>query len=76
MVKTILRGIIGYLKDWKNLAMHAMIGVGILLVAIFLPVAWYIRVLLLVLIVTFNILRMRHEREQKQTGDASSEKQP
>ncbi len=48
-----------YLKDWKNLLTHAIIGVTILLVAIYLPVEPVYRILILFLVVAFNIIRMR-----------------
>jgi len=48
-----------YLKDWKNLLAHSIIGVLILLVAFYLPVKPIFRVGVLVLVVAFNIVRMR-----------------
>jgi hypothetical protein len=55
-----------YLKDWRNLLAHSLIGVLILSVAFFIPVEPIYRISLLILIVGFNILRMRYsKRKQK-----------
>lgn len=51
-----------YLKDWKNLLTHSLIGIGILLVAFFIPVEPIYRVLLLVAVVAFNLVRMNHSK--------------
>lgn len=48
-----------YLKDWKNLLAHTVVGVLILSVAFFMPVEPIYRVGLLFVIIAFNILRMR-----------------
>ncbi|PKO14366.1 MAG: hypothetical protein CVU39_15125 [Chloroflexi bacterium HGW-Chloroflexi-10] len=51
-----------YLKDWKNLLAHALIGITIVLVALVVPVAPIYRVLILVLVVGFNLIRMNHAK--------------
>jgi uncharacterized membrane protein len=48
-----------YLKDWKNLLAHTIIGVVILLIALYLPVNIEYRIGTLLLVVAFNIIRMR-----------------
>lgn len=64
-MRKIINGLKEYLTDWKNLLAHAIIGVGILAVAIFLPVKPVYRVGILVVIVVINILRMRWEKANK-----------
>ena len=54
-----------YLKDWKNWLTHSIIGVLILLVAFYLPVEPIYRVILLIIVVSFNILRMRREKDKR-----------
>ena len=54
-----------YLKDWKNWLTHSIIGVMILLVAFYLPVAPIYRILILAVVVTFNVFRMRLEKAKK-----------
>lgn len=58
----VLESIRKYLKDWKNLLAHALIGIAILLVAFFIPVAPTYRVLLLVAVIAFNLIRMNHAK--------------
>jgi len=55
-----------YLKDWKNLLAHTVIGVLILCVAFFLPVKPIYRIIILILVVVFNIIRMKISKKLKQ----------
>ena len=61
----IASNILKYLKDWKNLLAHALIGIGILVVAIFLPIKPIYRVILLVVVIVFNVTRMRLSKRKK-----------
>jgi hypothetical protein len=56
-MKKVIKSLYDYLKDWKNLLNHALVGVLLLVVAIYLPVSIYIRILILVLVIIFNIWR-------------------
>jgi hypothetical protein len=58
----ILKAIWTYLKDWKNLLTHGLIGVAIVVVALVIPVAPVYRVVILVLVVGFNLIRMNHTK--------------
>lgn len=49
-------------KDWKNLLTHSLIGIGILLVAFYIPVKPFYRILFLVAVVAFNLIRMNHTK--------------
>ncbi len=53
-----------YLTDIKNLAVHAAIGVAILLTAFVIPVSVPLRIGILALVVAGNILRMRFSKKQ------------
>ena len=48
-----------YLTDWKNLLTHGIVGVILIYCLLFAPVAWYWRVILLVLVIAFNVVRMK-----------------
>ena len=61
-MKNILSAIINYLKDWKNLLTHGVIGLLILLAAFIIPVAPIYRVLILILVIMFNLIRMNHSK--------------
>ena len=58
----VLKAIWNYLKDWKNLLTHGLIGILILVVALVIPVAPIYRILILVVVVFFNIMRMNHTK--------------
>ncbi len=58
-MKKVLGSIWAYLKDWRNWLSHGLVGVGILAVGLLLPVKPIYRVILLVLIIGFNITRMK-----------------
>ncbi|MBI9043518.1 MAG: hypothetical protein JEZ06_03480 [Anaerolineaceae bacterium] len=58
-----LKPLWNYLKDWKNLLAHTLVGVGIVLVALVIPVKPVYRIIILIVIVAFNIMRMRHTKK-------------
>jgi len=58
----IINGIWNYLKDWKNLLVHALIGIAILLAAFVIPVKPIYRILILLAVIGFNLIRMNHTK--------------
>jgi hypothetical protein len=58
-MKMIFGGVLNYLKDWKNILAHSIVGVLILAVGLALPIPPVYRIGLLLLIVALNIFRMR-----------------
>ncbi len=72
-MKKALNGIWIYLKDWRNLLSHALVGVGILAVGLLLPVKPVYRIIVLILIISFNIARMKFsEKKEMQKLDEIS----
>lgn len=69
MLRTILSSAKEYLTDWKNILMHSLIGVSILVIALFLPVDVIFRVALLMCVVMFNLGRMYYEKTRAETTD-------
>ena len=67
-MKKLFSGLVEYMKDPKNLLVHGIIGVAILFAAVFLPVSTWIRVVFLVIVVGFNIIRMTIEKKGKTAG--------
>lgn len=59
----ILKAVWNYLRDWKNLLTHGLIGIAILLVAMIIPVAPIFRLLILAVAVGFNLIRMDHTKK-------------
>ncbi len=58
-MKKVFAAIWTYLKDWRNLLSHALVGFAILAVGLFLPIQPVYRILILLLIVGFNLVRMK-----------------
>ncbi len=56
----VIKGLRAYLTDWKNLLTHSIVGVVILLIALFAPVSPYIRIAFVGVVVAFNVIRMRY----------------
>ena len=48
-----------YLKDWKNLLGHTLLGIAIIVVSAILPIPWWAKMIVLVVLVVFNIFRER-----------------
>ena len=58
-MKKVIEAVWNYLKDWKNLLSHAIVGVLIVVVGLTLPIHPVYRIGILFLIVALNIIRMR-----------------
>ena len=52
-----------YLTDWKNLLTHGIVGVILLYCLLFAPIAWYWRIILFIIVIVFNILRMKYAKK-------------
>jgi len=64
VMKKVVEAVLNYLKDWKNLLSHAIVGVLILVVGLSLPILPIYRIGILVLIVALNIFRMRLSKKK------------
>jgi hypothetical protein len=58
-MKNITKAVIDYLKDWKNLLFHAIVGVVLVVVALYLPVNVHIRIAIFLAVIAFNVFRKR-----------------
>ncbi len=67
MLNKTLTTIWKYLKDWKNLLAHTIVGLLILAIGLVLPVAPIYRVILLVIVILLNTVRMKWS--EKKAGD-------
>lgn len=56
----VFKGLKSYLTDWKNLLAHSIVGVIILVIALFAPVSPYIRLGFVAAVVGFNVVRMKY----------------
>lgn len=68
----ILRLVWDYLKDWRNWVTHTLTGIMILLIAFYLPVKPIYRIAVLVLVISFNIWRMRRAKRVKVSEESLS----
>ncbi len=64
-MKKVLESILAYLKDWRNWLSHGLVGVGILAVGLLLPVKPIYRIIILILIIAFNITRMKLSKKKE-----------
>lgn len=58
-MKKILLALKEYLCDWHNLLGHALLGIGLLIFAIWVPIDIIWKLLLILVLVIFNVIRMR-----------------
>ena len=68
MLKSVLDFTWKYVKDWKNLLAHTLIGLLILGVGFYLPVKPVYRIILMVVIVVLNSLRMKRSEKQENSN--------
>jgi len=59
-MKRLLHGVKAYLSDWRNWLMHTLVGILIIVIALFAPVSIYLRLTFVVVVVGFNVWRMKY----------------
>jgi len=59
-MKRLFHGVKVYLSDWRNWLMHTLVGILIIVIALFAPVSVYLRLTFVVLVVGFNVWRMKY----------------
>jgi len=69
----IFRNILAYLKDWKNLLSHTIIGILILILALYLPIKPIYRIIALIIIIFLNITRMKFSKNNKMKNENNPE---
>ena len=72
-MKKVLEALWNYLKDWKNLLSHAIVGVLILVVGLTLPIPPVYRIGILLLIVALNLFRMQLSKKKNPVVEISPE---
>ena len=60
-----LRGVVAYLSDWRNWLVHGLVGIALLLLAIFAPIEWWIKVIIFAFVIVFNCIRMSLSKQKK-----------
>ena len=67
MLNKTLNAIWTYLKDWKNLLAHTIVGLLILAIGLALPVAPIYRIIILVFVILLNVARMKYSEKRAET---------
>jgi Flp pilus assembly protein TadB len=66
-------GLKAYLTDWRNLLGHALLGVVFVVVAVWAPITLWLKLVIIAVLITFNVLRMRNKNQKKSAKEAISE---
>ncbi len=64
--------IVKYLGDWRNWLVHGLVGVALLVAIIWVPIAWWIKLIVLAVVIALNGVRMvisSKKKEQKQAEE-------
>ena len=64
MLNKTLNAIWTYLKDWKNLLAHTIVGLLILAIGLALPVAPIYRIIIFVIVILLNVTRMKYSEKK------------
>ncbi len=66
-------GLKAYLTDWRNLLGHALLGVVFVVIAVWAPIAIWLKLIIIAALITFNVLRMRNKNKKKAAEEGSLE---
>jgi nicotinamide riboside transporter PnuC len=66
ILKKISKAIQSYVSDWKNLLIHAIAGVVLVLVIFVVPLPVYVRIIVFIAVVLFNIWRGKMKNKKKE----------
>ena len=64
VLQSIWSGLKAYLTDWKNLLGHALLGVLFVVIAVWAPINIWLKLVIIALLITFNVLRMRNKNKK------------
>ncbi len=71
--KKIWDGIKDYLKDWRNLLGHALLGIVFVVLAIWVPINIWVKLGIIACLVAFNIFRMRRKARKAACKDIAED---
>ena len=66
-------GLKSYLTDWRNLLGHALLGVLFVVIAIWAPISLWLKLVIIAVLITFNILRMRNKNKKSIAEEGNNE---
>ena len=73
MLNKTLNAIWTYLKDWKNLLAHALVGLLILAIGLALPIMPIYRIILLLVVIVLNTVRMKLSEKKDEQVQVNSQ---
>jgi len=73
IANNIWSGLKSYLTDWRNLLGHALLGVVFVVVAVWAPITLWLKLIIIALLITLNVLRMRNKNKKKEAKEGSAE---
>ena len=76
IIKKIWGGLKGYLKDWRNLLGHALLGIVFVVLAIWVPINIWFKLAIIACLIAFNIFRMRRKAKKASTKDMEDSTEP
>ena len=76
IIKKAWRGLKGYLKDWRNLLGHALLGILFVVLAIWVPINIWVKLAIIACLIAFNIIRMRRKANKALDKDKEDPTQP
>jgi len=65
-------GLKAYLTDWRNLLGHALLGVVFVVVAVWAPITLWLKLVIIAVLITFNVLRMRLKNKNTQAKEGAA----
>lgn len=66
-------GLKAYLTDWRNLLGHALLGVVFVVVAVWAPITLWLKLVIIAVLITFNVLRMRLKNKNARVKEGAAE---
>jgi Flp pilus assembly protein TadB len=66
-------GIKAYLCNWRNLLTHGLLGVALLVAAIWAPINPWLKMVIIACLVCFNVWRMRSRKAKQQVSKQADE---
>ena len=73
VLSRIWSGLKAYLTDWRNLLGHALLGVVLVVVAVWAPITLWVKLVIIAVLITFNVLRMRIKNQKKSAKEGVTE---
>ena len=73
VLQRVWSGLKAYLTDWRNLLGHALLGVVFVVIAVWAPIALWLKLIIIAALITFNVLRMRNKNKKNTAEEGSLE---